>query len=104
MVGLSCRSRRIPLSPRLNVSAIFASESPSLTVYLNGADGVNVAVSVGVGVSVKVAVGDGVIVGVNVRVGVGVSVAKIALRGLLGPVNQMTSMMIPAKTRSPATP
>ena len=63
-----------------------------------------VGVSVKVAVMVGVSVGMDVAVGVNVRVGVGVSVANRVLSGLLGPVNQTTSRMIPIKTNSTAPP
>ncbi|RME89784.1 MAG: hypothetical protein D6770_03815 [Anaerolineae bacterium] len=60
-------------------------------------------VSVGVRVTVGVNVGEGVSVGVNVIVGVGVSVAKRAMEGLFGPVNQTTRTMIPTTTSKTAS-
>ena len=63
---------------------------------------VAVGVMVGVSVAVAVDVGVDVLVGVKVMVGVGVSVAKIASRGLLGPVSQTTKRIIPPSTNRPA--
>jgi hypothetical protein len=73
-------------------------------VYTNGVDGVGVSVSVAVEVTVAVIVGVEVLVGEGVMVGVGVSVANIALSGLLGPINQAASMIMPIKTNKPAAP
>lgn len=100
--GLSSNIHAIPSSPRLYFWTIEKSESPSCTLYVNGAEKVAVGVIVGVSVGVVVDVGVDVLVGVKVRVGVDVSVAKKVLIGLLGPVNQTISRIIPPKTSTPA--
>ena len=102
--GLRKRINLIPSFPRLNLSTMTASESPSPTVYGNGSEGVDVNVMVGVSVTVDVAVGVCVDVGVKVTVAVGVSVANMFANGAFDPLVSQTIRRITPKTTRPIAP